>query len=107
MRDPEVGQLDSPWPTYGGSANYTRGLSVTVWPLHMGEAPVNDDRKTNKTAKSRVGPVGGRKIFLKIHHKSSFTPIDMKFGGLLATLGTRPPTKFRAAAPPPSGVIKR
>ena len=44
MRDPEMGQLDSPWPTYGGSANYTRGLSVTVWPLHMGEAPVNDDQ---------------------------------------------------------------
>ena len=35
-RDPEMGQLNSPWPTYGGSANYTMGLSDTVWPLHMG-----------------------------------------------------------------------
>jgi len=35
-RDPEMGQLNSPWPTYGGSANYTIGLSGTVWPLHMG-----------------------------------------------------------------------
>ena len=35
-RDPEMGQLNSPWPTYGGSANYTMGLSSTVWPLHMG-----------------------------------------------------------------------
>jgi len=102
-----MGQLDSTWPTYGGSANYTMGLSVTVWPLHMGEAPVNDDQKTKKTAKSRVGPVGGKKIFLKIHHKSSFTPIELKFGGLVDTLGTRRPTEFCAAAPPPSGVIKR
>ena len=35
-RDPEMGQLNSPWPTYVGSANYTTGLSGTVWPLHMG-----------------------------------------------------------------------
>ena len=35
-REPEVGQLNSPWSTYGGSANYTMGLSGTVWPLHMG-----------------------------------------------------------------------
>ena len=35
-RDPEMGQSDSPWPTYGGSANYTMGPSGTVWPLHMG-----------------------------------------------------------------------
>ena len=35
-RDPEMGQLNNPWPTYGGSANYTIGLSGTVWPLHMG-----------------------------------------------------------------------
>ena len=35
-RDPEVGHLNSPWSTYGGSANYTMGLSGTVWPLHMG-----------------------------------------------------------------------
>ena len=35
-RDPEMGQLNSPWPTYGGSANYTIGLSGTVWPLYMG-----------------------------------------------------------------------
>ena len=34
-RDPEMGQLKSPWPTYGGSANYTMGLPGTVWPLHM------------------------------------------------------------------------
>ena len=34
--EPEMGQLNSPWPTYGGSANYTMGLSGTVWPLHMG-----------------------------------------------------------------------
>ena len=32
-RDPEMGQLNSPWPTYGGSANYIMGLSGTVWPF--------------------------------------------------------------------------
>ena len=30
-RDPEMGHLNFPWPTYGGSANYTMGLSGTVW----------------------------------------------------------------------------
>ena len=36
-RDPEMGQLNSPWPTYGVSANYNiMGLSGAVWPLHMG-----------------------------------------------------------------------
>ena len=34
-RDPKMCQLNSPWPTYG-SANYTMGLSGTVWPLHAG-----------------------------------------------------------------------
>ena len=36
--EPEMGQLNSPWSTYGGSANYTMGLSCTVWPLYMGAA---------------------------------------------------------------------
>ena len=36
-RHPEMGHLDSPWPTYGGSANYTMGLSGTVWPLYTWE----------------------------------------------------------------------
>jgi len=102
-----MGQLDSTWPTYGGSANYTMGLSVTVWPLHMGEAPVNDDQKAKKRLSPASDQSGVKKIFLKIHHKSSFTPIELKFGRLVATLGTRRPTKYRAAAPPPSGVIKR
>ena len=39
-RDPEMGQLNSPWPTYGGSANYTVGLYGTDWPLHMGAGHV-------------------------------------------------------------------
>ena len=34
--EPEMGYLDSPSSTYGGSAIYTMGLSGTVWPLHMG-----------------------------------------------------------------------
>ena len=47
-RDPEMGQLNSPWPTYGGSANYTMGLSGTVWPLHMGAGmPENGSFREN------------------------------------------------------------
>ena len=34
--EPEMGYLDSSSSTYGGSANYTMGLSGTVWPLRMG-----------------------------------------------------------------------
>ena len=54
--EPDVGQLVSPWSTYGGSVDYTTGLSVTVWPLHMGGRlyrPVGGRRrKTSKNAKS-------------------------------------------------------
>ena len=31
--EPEMGQLVSPWPTYGGSVTVTCGLTITVWPL--------------------------------------------------------------------------
>ena len=35
QRDQEMDQLDSPWPTYWGLANYTMDLFGTVWPLRM------------------------------------------------------------------------
>ena len=76
-----------------------RALLATVGTSYTGRRP--------KTAKSSIWEVGGRKIFLKIHHKSIFNPIELKFGGLVDIVGPRRYTKLRAIVVPPSGVINR